>query len=273
MTLTLTILGCGSSGGVPRIGNDWGLCDPKDSRNRRLRCSILVEKTSSEGSTRVLVDTSPDLREQMLTSQTNSIDGVWFTHEHADHTHGIDELRSFFLRSRSRVPIWADNHTSRMLHTRFGYCFVTPPGSQYPPMLEHHLIEVGRTIETPGNGGAIHGQPFTLHHGDIDALGFRFGSVAYTPDLNGIPDASLPALQHLDVWIVDALKHTPHPSHFSLPETLHWIERMKPKRAILTNMHVDMDFETLRKELPENVEPAHDGMVIHVASDTHIYIP
>ncbi len=262
MTLRFTILGSGSSGGVPRIGGDWGLCDPKNLKNRRRRCSLLVESVAEAGTTRVLVDTSPDMRDQMLSANVGSVDAVWYTHEHADHTHGIDELRAFYLRQRTRVPVWADAATSDMLNTRFAYCFVKPAGSQYPPIAEQNLIEPGRIIETNGAGGTITGLPFSLQHGDIVALGFRFGNVAYTPDLSDVPEPSLPALKHLDLWIVDALKRSPHPSHFSLPETLVWIERLKPKRAVLTNMHVDMDYDTLCRELPVNVRPAFDGMVL-----------
>jgi phosphoribosyl 1,2-cyclic phosphate phosphodiesterase len=264
MTLTFTILGCGSSGGVPRIGGDWGQCDPQNPKNRRRRCSLLVEKTNAEGSTRVLIDTSPDMREQMLTAEVKSLDAVWYTHEHADHTHGIDELRAFYLRQRRCIPVWADAPTSNMLNTRFAYCFVTPAGSQYPPIAEQHLIEPGKNVEALGGGGAITAQPFSVHHGTIDALGFRFGNVAYTPDLNGVPESSLPALKHLDIWIVDALKRTHHPSHFSLTETLEWVAKLSPKRAIITNMHVDMDYAALCRELPDHIEPAYDGMRIDV---------
>jgi phosphoribosyl 1,2-cyclic phosphate phosphodiesterase len=260
MTLTFTILGCGSSGGVPRIGGDWGVCDPNNPKNRRRRCSMLIERTKKNAATRILVDTSPDMRDQMLTTGVKSIDAVWFTHEHADHTHGIDELRAFFLRDRNRIPVWADAQTAKMLNTRFAYCFQTSNDSQYPPIADQKLIEVGKTIEISGAGGKIEGKPFPLYHGDIQALGFRIGDVAYTPDLNGIPDASLGSLEHLDLWIVDALRRTPHPSHFSLSETLHWIEQLKPKRAVLTNMHVDLDYDALCKELPDNVTPAYDGM-------------
>jgi phosphoribosyl 1,2-cyclic phosphate phosphodiesterase len=200
--------------------------------------------------------------EQMLTAGVGRLDGVWFTHEHADHTHGIDELRGFFLRQRRRIPIWADAPTSSMLMARFAYCFLQPEGSEYPPILQHHLLEMGKPVETAGEGGVISAVPFTLRHGTIQALGFRFGGVAYTPDLNGIPEASIPHLSGLDLWIVDALKRTPHPSHFSLPETLQWIDRLKPKQAILTNMHVDMDYAKLCAELPHNVTPAYDGMII-----------
>jgi phosphoribosyl 1,2-cyclic phosphate phosphodiesterase len=264
MTMTLTILGCGSSSGVPRIGGDWGLCDSANPKNRRRRCSVMIESRGANGTTRVLIDTSPDLREQMLGENVGEIDGVWYTHEHADHTHGIDELRGFFLRQRKRVPIWADASTMAMLKTRFAYCFQSPAGSDYPPILLPHMIDVGEPLETHGAGGAISTTPFLVHHGNIDALGFRIGNVAYTPDLNAIPDASIPHLQNLDLWIVDALRRTPHPSHFSLPETLGEIARFKPKRAILTNMHNDLDFGALQGELRAGIEPAFDGLKLTI---------
>ena len=260
MTTTLTILGCGSSGGVPRIGGDWGLCDPANPRNRRRRCSVMLEKTGAAGTTRVLIDTSPDLREQMLSANVGEIDGVWFTHEHADHTHGIDELRGFFLRQRKRVPVWADLQTTALLKRRFSYCFQTIEGSDYPPILVSNLIEAGQEITLAGAGGALSGIPFSVQHGHLDALGFRVGNVAYTPDINGLPDASVPFLSNLDVWIVDALKRGPHPSHFCLDDTLRAIERFKPQRSILTNMHIDMDYDSLLAELPAGIEPAYDGL-------------
>lgn len=260
MTVTLTILGCGSSGGVPRIGGDWGLCNPANPRNLRRRCSILLEKNGDSGVTRLLIDTSPDLREQMLSIGVGEIDGVCFSHEHADHTHGIDELRGFFLRQRRRVPIWADELTMAMLKRRFAYCFETAPGSDYPPVVVPNLLEPGRELAVTGEGGAIALAPFIVQHGHIEALGFRTGNTAYTPDLNGIPEASVPYLGDLDLWIVDALKRTPHPSHFCLDDTLRAIARFKPRRAILTNMHTDMDYDTLRAELPAGVEPAYDGL-------------
>ena len=260
MTVTLTILGCGSSGGVPRIGGDWGLCDPSNSKNRRRRCSILLEKTEASGVTRLLIDTSPDLREQMLSAGVGEIDGVCFSHEHADHTHGIDELRGFYLRQRRRVPIWADEPTMAMLKRRFSYCFETAPGSDYLPVVMPNLISAGRDVAIAGEGGTISTTPFLVNHGNIEALGFRFGKMAYTPDLNGIPEASVPHLSDLDLWIVDALKRGPHPSHFCLEDTLRAIARFKPRRAILTNMHIDMDYDTLRAELPAGVEPAYDGL-------------
>ncbi len=264
MSRTLTILGCGSSGGVPRIGGDWGLCDPANPKNRRRRCSVLLTQTGAEGQTRVLVDTSPDLREQMLSANIAELDGVLFTHEHADHTHGIDDLRAFYLRSRRRVPIWADEATGSMLTSRFTYCFYTAPGSDYPHILDLNRIAIGQTIMVNGAGGIVEAEPFKVHHGVIDALGFRFGATAYTPDLNAIPPESVGALEGLDLWIVDALKRDRHGSHFSLPETLIWIDRLKPKRAIITNMHIDMDYNRLCGELPKTVEPAYDGMEITI---------
>jgi phosphoribosyl 1,2-cyclic phosphate phosphodiesterase len=263
MSLRATILGCGSSGGVPRVGNDWGACDPANPKNRRRRCSLLLEQGQGDALTTVLIDTSPDMREQMLSENVNHLDGVWYTHEHADHTHGIDELRGYFLRQRQRIPVWADSTTAGMLMTRFAYCVAQAPGSDYPPILELKAVAVPDNISIEGAGGVISATPFYVQHGNINALGFRIGNIAYTPDLNGIPDQSLDALSGLDVWIVDALRPAPHSSHFSLPETLSWIERLKPKRAILTNMHVDLDYATLRADLPTNVEPAFDGMIIH----------
>ena len=260
MMRKITILGSGSSGGVPRVGNDWGQCDPTNPRNRRRRCSVLISQSSLRGETRVLVDTSPDLREQMLSSGTQDVDAVLFTHEHADHTHGIDDLRAFFLLKRKRVEIWADDATGRMLTTRFAYCFYTAPGSDYPPIVNLNALEAGRPVTIDGAGGTITAMPFQVQHGTIDALGFRVGDMAYTPDIDGVPDASLQHLENLDLWIVDALRRTPHPSHWSLPQTLEWIARIKPKRAVITNLHVDMDFATLVKELPAGIEPAYDGL-------------
>ena len=264
MSPKLTILGCGSSAGVPRIGGDWGACDPANPRNRRRRCSLLMEAGAGSAATRVLIDTSPDMRDQMLAASVTMIDAVLYTHEHADHTHGIDDLRAFFLRRRSKVAVWADEMTGQMLMTRFPYCFYTAPGSDYPPISALNRLVPGTPVTVGGAGGDITALPIRLRHGNIDAVGFRIGNIAYTPDLNGIPDESREALSGLDLWIVDALKRTPHPSHFCLSETLASIARLKPRRAILTNMHIDMDYDTLVGELPPGVEPAYDGMSIEV---------
>jgi len=260
MVYAVTILGCGSSGGVPRVGQGWGACDPNNPKNRRRRCSILVEKAAAAGRTTVLVDTSPDLREQLLAIETARLDGVIFTHEHADHTHGIDDLRPLAIAQRRRIDVYVDHRTSEFLHRRFSYCFKTPEGSEYPPILQEHRIEAGKPAKISGAGGAIEALPFELAHGSISALGLRFGGLAYTPDVSAIPDASLHALKGLDVWIIDALRPRPHPSHFTVEEALAWIERVRPKRAILTNLHTDLDYETLRRALPPHVEPAYDGL-------------
>ena len=260
MTLTFTILGCGSSMGVPRVGIGWGECDPNNPKNRRRRCALLVERTGPEGRTRVLVDCTPDLREQLLDAAVDRLDGVLFTHEHADHTHGIDDLRPLFIHNRRRVDVWADEPTSKSLNERFGYCFTTPVGSQYPPILTEHRLVPGTLVSIQGQGGPIDGLPILQDHGDITSLGFRFGNVAYSADIKRLPPESLPFMTGLHVWIVDALRRPPHPSHMNLDEALDWIGRIKPKRAILTNLHTDMDYETLRRGLPSHIQPGYDGI-------------
>jgi phosphoribosyl 1,2-cyclic phosphate phosphodiesterase len=266
MTLTFTILGCASSGGVPRPALGWGACDPNNPKNRRRRCSLLVERHGPDGVTRLLVDTGPDLREQLIDAKVDWLDAILYTHEHADHTHGIDDLRGLFLKNRKRLDVYADEPTSRMLTTRFAYCFVQPAGSEYPPILNMHGLHAGRALTIDGKGGPIPVLPFSQDHGDIASLGFRFGGLAYSSDLHDLPDAGAAALDGLDIWIVDALRYMPHPSHFSVADALAWIERLKPARAILTNMHTDLDYEVLRPSLPPNVEPAYDGMRIEVAA-------
>ena len=261
MSLTFTILGCGSSMGVPRVALGWGQCDPNNPKNRRRRCALLVERAQGPGKvTRVLVDCSPDLREQLLGAEVDWIDGVLITHEHADHTHGIDDLRPLFIRKRQRVNVYMDEPTSRAMHARFAYCFMTPPGSEYPPIAAERRLTPGTPVTVDGQGGAIDALPVLQEHGDIPSLGFRIGNVAYSADIKGLPPASIAQMAGLDVWIVDALRKTPHPSHLNLEEALAWIERIKPKRAILTNLHSDMDYAALKATLPSNVEPAYDGM-------------
>jgi len=263
MSLTFTILGCGSSMGVPRVALGWGSCDPNNPKNRRRRCALLLERAQGQGKvTRVLVDCTPDLREQLLDAEVDWLDGVLITHEHADHTHGIDDLRPLFVHKRRRVDIWLDEPTSRAMHARFGYCFMTPPGSEYPPILTEHRLVPGQAVSIDGQGGPIEALPVLQNHGDIPSLGFRFGAVAYSADIKSLPEASLAALAGLDVWIVDALRKAPHPSHFNLDEALDWIALVKPKRAILTNLHSDMDYAALRASLPPGVEPGYDGMTI-----------
>lgn len=265
MSLAFTILGCGSSGGVPRLGQGWGACDPKNPKNRRRRCSLLVERTGNDGAkTQVLVDMSPDLREQLLGLEIGRLDAILLTHSHADHVHGIDEVRPLVLMARRKIDLFMDAATSAVVRKNFGYVFETPPGSHYPALLNEHRLVSGQSLAINGLGGPLSATPFQLAHGEIGALGFRFGRVAYTPDLNAIPEESAGYLQDLDVWIVDALRYQPHPSHFCLQETLSWIERLRPSRAVLTNLHTDLDFARLESELPENVEPAFDGLRICV---------
>ena len=262
MSVTFTILGCGSSAGVPRLASGWGACDPKNPKNRRRRCSMLVERTGGEGQTRVLVDTSPDLREQLLEADVDWLDGVLITHEHADHTHGIDDLRPLVVHHRRRIDVYLDDVTASALRLKFGYCFETPPGSSYPPILNARPMQVGKPVTVEGAGGAITALPFLQGHGDISSLGMRFGDLAYSSDVKDLPDDSVEALRGLHVWIIDALRYTPHPTHFSVSDALAWIERLRPERAILTNLHSDLDYEKLRRELPAHVEPAYDGMRI-----------
>jgi phosphoribosyl 1,2-cyclic phosphate phosphodiesterase len=258
--LRFTILGCGSSGGVPRLGGNWGDCDPANPKNRRRRCSLLVERETGAGVTRVLIDTSPDLRMQLLDAEIGAIDAVVYTHSHADHVHGIDDLRMIVFNQKKRLPVWADGPTQDRLYSGFGYAFVQPEGSPYPPILDMHTIKGDVTIG--GAGGAVTLVPFKVGHGAIDALGFRIGGLAYLPDVAEIYDAAWETLTDLDCWILDALRRTPHPTHAHLDRSLEWIARAAPKHAVLTNMHIDMDYETVKAETPDHITPAYDGMVI-----------
>jgi phosphoribosyl 1,2-cyclic phosphate phosphodiesterase len=265
LSLALTILGCGSSGGVPRVAQGWGACDPNNPRNRRRRCSVLVERSDrSEGGakTSVLVDTSPDLREQLLDAGVERLDSVLMTHSHADHTHGMDDLRPLVIAMRKRIDIHMDEATSQAVRPAFAYLFESPEGSLYPPLLNERRLVSGRPIQIEGQGGRIEALPFLLEHGEIPALGLRFGALAYTPDLNAIPPASLQFLEGLDTWIIDGLRYKPHPTHLSVDEALAWVEKMRPRRAIITNLHTDLDYEELSQRLPGNVTPAYDGMRI-----------
>lgn len=262
MSYRFTIMGCGSSTGVPRVGGDWGQCDPKNPKNRRRRSAGLIERRQGNRTTTVLVDTGPDLREQLLDAGTRHVDGVLFTHDHADHTHGIDDLRMIAYVMKKRINVWFDAATRDAVVARFAYCFVKPEGRSYPPILLGHDIVAPTPIQVEGEAGLVEAIPIPQDHGEIPSLGFRVRNLAYSPDISGLPTSSMPLLEGLDVWIVDALRYTPHPSHWSVGQALEWIGRVKPKRAILTHLHIDLDYEKLRRELPPNVEPAYDGMVI-----------
>jgi phosphoribosyl 1,2-cyclic phosphate phosphodiesterase len=259
MPLSFTILGCGASQGSPRVGLGWGASDPNEPKNRRLRCSLLVEKTSAQGKTQVLIDTGPDVREQLIGQNITHLDGVVYTHEHADHTHGIDDLRPLALLNRKRVNVYADSETAAMFMVRFRYCFESV-GSAYPAILQLHPQTAYEAYTINGAGGEIPILPLPVNHGQIDALGFRFGDVAYVPDVKVIYEKTAAQLENLDILVLDALRYAPHVSHFNLEEALHWIDRLKPKRAILTNLLTDLDYNVLKAALPAHIEPAFDGM-------------
>lgn len=255
-----TILGCGSSGGVPRLGGEWGACDPANPKNTRSRCSMLVERDGAEGTTRVLIDTSPDMRTQLLAAGIGAVDAVVYTHAHADHVHGLDDLRMIVFNTGKRLPVWADAPTRADLMARFGYAFVQPQGSSYPPILDMQPID--GPVEIDGAGGPIALTPLPVQHGAIRALGFRIGGLAYMPDVSDIDADTWPLLADLDCWVLDALRRKPHPTHVHLERALEWISRAAPRRAVLTNMHVDLDYDAVAAETPDHVSPAYDGCVI-----------
>ncbi len=272
--LRITILGSGSSGGVPRFGGpdgagDWGACDPAEPKNRRTRCSILVQREHPEHGfahdkvTSILVDTSPDMRAQLLAARCSRLDAVLFTHDHADQTHGIDDLRVLALQMRRRIPVYIDDATAGRLLERFDYCFEQAPGSLYPAILEKRdMPPCGDEFSVDGPSGPILVSAFLQHHGNVDSLGFRFGDMAYSSDVVGLPDESFEILAGVKCWILDALQYEPHRTHAHLDLALEWLARIRPDRGILTNLHIHMDYETLKNKLPEGVEPAYDGLTV-----------
>lgn len=259
--LEVTILGCGSSGGVPRADGEWGACDPANSKNARSRCSLLVRRRGqgAEHETTAIVDTSPDLRLQTAQAGVKRLDAVLLSHDHADQVHGLDDVRAFFLRQRARIPCHMDAATDATMMRRFGYIFEGEGG--YPAICDRRpLPPHGETFEVDGPSGPIPVVTFDQDHGEVRSVGYRFGGVAYSSDVVNLDDEAFEALRGLDVWIVDALRYRPHPTHAHLERTLAWIERARPRRAILTNLHIDLDYETLLTELPRGVEPAFDGL-------------
>lgn len=266
------ILGSGSSGGVPRIDGDWGACDPYEPKNRRRRCSILVERAEKEAdfgssrASRVLVDTSPDLREQWLDAGAPGLDAVVFTHDHADQTHGLDDLRALVYRRRARLPAYMNAATRDRLMSRFGYIFETPEGSGYPPILEHAALPERGAVALPGSGPQINVDSFPVEHGDIVCAGLRFGPIVYTPDVSGIDEAGFDAIAGAGLWVVDALRWRPHPTHADFDTALKWLARARPGLGVLTNLHVDMDYRETLARCPDGVRPAYDGLEI-VLSD------
>ena len=264
-----TILGCASSPGVPRINGDWGDCDPRNPRNRRTRSAFMVQQFAPDGDcTTVVVDTGPDFREQMIAAKVERVDAVLYTHPHADHLHGIDDLRGYFIMQRRRIPIYADALTMERIRQGFGYCLETPPGGNYPPIVEPRLIEApDEPVIIEGPGGPIRFLPYVQVHGDIRSLGFRVGDVAYSSDVSDFPPETIPRLGGLDVLVLDALQYRHHPSHLSLEQALGWIARLAPKRAILTHMHTPLDYEKVSAETPDHVEPAYDGLFFETEVD------
>ncbi len=259
--MKVTILGCGGSGGVPLAGREpggtWGACDPAEPRNRRRRVSILVE----EGGTTLLIDTSPDLRLQMLDADITHLDGVLFTHAHGDHCHGIDELRSLVIGRGGAIPAYMDPTTQARLTQRFEYAFSSTqdPSSLYAPMLED------RTVDGPFTVAGLEIVPFVQGHGPGETtLGYRIGGLAYSTDVVRLDEAAFAVLEGVQVWIVDGLRDAPHPTHSHIDQTLGWIERVKPARAILTHMNHTVDYATLAARCPPGVEPAYDGLVIEL---------
>ncbi len=265
--LEVTILGCGSSGGVPRADGEWGACDPEEPRNRRSRCSLLVRRKSEpdqSDETTILIDTSPDLRLQTAAAGVRRVDAALLTHDHADQTHGIDDLRAFFMRTHARIPCWMDAPTYATMMRRFGYIFEGEGG--YPPICDaRRLPPHGEPWRIDGPSGEIPVITFDQDHGGVRSVGYRFGPVAYSSDVVRLPDAAMAALEGVEVFIVDALRYRPHPTHATVAEALAWIGELKPRRGILTNMHIDLDYHALAAELPPGVEPAYDGMRFEVS--------
>jgi phosphoribosyl 1,2-cyclic phosphate phosphodiesterase len=265
-TFRATILGSGSSGGVPRADGAWGACDPDEPRNRRSRCSMVLRRRSNVPNapeTTVVVDASPEFRIQTAAAGVTRLDALLMTHDHADQAHGIDDIRAFALRQRARIACWMDEPTRESLLRRFGYIFAGE--GYYPAIADVHLAPPhGRAWSVPGPSGDIPVMTFDQDHGGVRTVGYRFGGLAYSSDVVDLPSSAFEALEDLDVWIVDALRYTPHPTHAHVERALEWIARVRPRRAILTNLHIDLDYRTLKAELPEGVEPAYDGMTFDV---------
>ena len=250
------ILGSGGAAGVPAIASGWGNCDPTNPKNRRLRPSILVEH---EG-TKILVDTSPDLREQLLAQNIQALDAIVYTHAHADHLHGIDDIREVNRAMDRDIPIWATEDVLADINQRFSYVFEPlNPGSKsiYKPLLTPH------TITGPFQVGKVDVTPIPQDHGYLPTIGFRFGNLAYSTDLVSMPDSSFALLQGIEVWIIGCLTNSAdHPTHVSVDKALDWIARIGPRRAVITHMGGRLDYATLKDSLPNHVEPAFDGMEI-----------
>lgn len=259
---------------MPRVNGDWGDCDPKNKKNKRLRCSLLVERAENKALldagqvTRLLIDTAPDLREQLLEAGITNIDAVAYTHTHADQCHGIDDLRAIVYTRGSRLTAFMDQETEAELIQRFGYIFQTPEGSLYPPLMDRHVFQRPGSFQIDGKGGCLEIQAFPVDHGRLTISGFRMGPLAYTPDVSELTDSARDTLHSCPVWIVDALREKPHPTHAHVDRSLEWIADLDIAAAILTNLHIDLDYDALRKRCPEHVRPAYDGLSVTVLEDT-----
>lgn len=263
VALKVTMLGSGASSGVPVIGCGCAVCSSRDPRDKRTRVSIVVESST----TRVLVDASPDLRQQLLAFGATKFDAVVFTHEHADHMHGIDELRALNWHKNGPLDTYADARTLVAAKRRFGYAFEPPgalaaKGAWVVPVLTPRVVEPG----VPFRIGDIYVAAFVQIHGeDRDpTLGLRFGRFGYSTDVKEMPEAGFAALAGIDTWIVDCLQADPNWAHSHLAQTLDWIERVGPRRAILTHMNHRVGYTDWASKLPKGVEPGYDGLVIDV---------
>lgn len=265
--LRLTILGCSSSPGVPRITGDWGACDPSNPRNRRRRASALLQRISSAGTTTVVYDCGPDFREQMLDAQVARIDAVLLTHPHADHIHGLDDLRGFMQERGGRIAVHADASTYARALEAFRYCFHRPENSDYPPIAVHKSMEEYIPVRIDGPGGALEILPIRQIHGSITSLGFRCGPIVYASDVSDFPERAIAAIAGARHIVIDALQYKTHPSHLSLDQSLGWIERFGVAEATLTHMHTPLDYATLCKNLPSHIRPAYDGLQIEFPID------
>lgn len=258
--MKVTMLGCGAAPGVPAISAGWGKCDPLEPKNRRLRTSILVE----QGASSVLVDTGPDLREQLLQSGTRRLDGILYTHAHADHTNGLDEIREINRVMRAPIPIWSMASTLNDLKARFAYAFIgfddiaSPKTAIFRPWLVPHVINID--LPMPFSVGEVPVVPFRQDHGWEPSLGFRFGDFGYSTDVTRLDEAAFAALAGVRVWVVGCLTEQPHTTHADLSQVLRWVERVQPERTILTHMGASLDYATLKAALPPGVEPGYDGL-------------
>lgn len=252
--MKVTILGCGGAGGVPLIGNVWGACDPKEPKNQRTRVSVLVE----EGEEKLLVDTSPDMREQLLRAGVKDLTAILYTHEHADHTHGIDNIRSVNWLTGRSMPLYADAATMEGLRRRFEYIFRDPPATArfIRPSVDP------RVINGPFAIGPVKVQTFPQEHGESGSLGYRFNDFGYSTDASHLPEEAFEILKGIKVWVIGAIRERPHPTHAHIDRALEWIERVKPEKAYLTHMDHSLDYATLKARLPAHVEPAYDGLEI-----------